>query len=185
MNVSGGNGVILSPAILSCRWNLSRTALPSLGHPLNSSLVFEIPEFLRFSLDSGKGCAEVSQGLIRQAWDVLGREGIAVIQTPWVDCSSPRFLSAADIDSELLRVVEMLQCEPHSHSSSTGSIWDVKPVHDKVVPTSTEAPHASDSDVQSDSQQQLHPRSKTAEAFGMHTDCSFESPPPRYVKSQD
>lgn len=97
-----------------------------------------------------------------------------------------------DLDSALLQIVRKLHCSPHMHSQTAGSVWDVKPVHDTVnTPSSlTETMAKIEADTRTkdsenkaigSKQQPLHPRSKTAEAFRMHTDCSFESPPPRYL----
>ena len=191
VNVSGGNGVIMSPAILSCRWNLARRQQTSDTVPKHSNLIFEIPDHVTFSLDNEielctapnsheeSGCC--ADGDLQKCiffgrvWEALEREGLAVVRTPkWVEHikneQSHENYSEV-VDTALLQIVEALGCVPHMHSSVAGSVWDVRPVHDKVL--------SIDSNSSPKSSHHKNPRSKTAEAFDMHTDCSFESPPPR------
>ena len=164
--------MILSPAILSCRWNLCRTHTLAGQKSNSSNLVFELPEHLTFALEGSEyGVDEVSF-LLDKVWESLEREGIAILQTPWADATSPHLVPTKDLNSKLIQLVQNLHCTPHMHSDVTGSVWDVRPEHDKVVPTSIDIHHTHHFHKQ-------NPRSKTAEAFGMHTDCSFESPPPR------
>lgn len=199
VNVSGGNGVILSPAVLSCRWNLARRHHAPEHASNTANVVFDVPSHLVFALHEeegeeqgqGSSCRGSNSGsgdggdLFSRVWAVLEREGIAVMRTPWhtaaghtahASSPSPDF----DIDAALLQVVRRLHCTPHMHSSSAGSVWDVRPVHDKVKVEVTEVDHEQKKEQEEGKERQpLNPRSKTAEAFGMHTDCSFEAPPPR------
>ena len=201
VNVSGGNGVILSPAVLSCRWNLARRLHAPEHAPNTTNVVFEVPEHLVFSLPGEDDAEERREAegeggreLLTKVWAVLQREGIAVLRTPWAAQQQGQGQGQqppVDIDTALLRVVSRLNCTPHMHSATAGSVWDVRPVHDKVEPSSaseiatetdTEIPTETETDTETETGEQLlplNPRSKTAEAFGMHTDCSFEAPPPR------
>lgn len=169
MNVAGGNGTILSPTVLSCRWNLSRRSTENKLSTMNN-LIFEIPQNLIFSLNN-ISCSDSTDSssvslqesfLFDNMWQVLATEGVVVINTPWSN-QSPEV-----IDSLLLEFVRKLGCDPHNHSEHVGSIWDVRPFYDLTTP-----------DTESTNTTAANPRSQTLEAFDMHTDCSFESPPPR------
>ncbi|KAG0647042.1 hypothetical protein D0Z07_6284 [Hyphodiscus hymeniophilus] len=64
---------------------------------------------------------------------------------------------------------------PIDHSASRGWFWDVRPTLADTVQTSSTSPTSISS---------FQARSETMESFPWHTDCSYESSPPRYFALQ-
>lgn len=171
VNISGGNGLIISPCIFSSRTPLVRnTPTGALGALNNSSTVsmrYVIPNQYLSGL-------HLSSDILSSVQRALERDGIAVITTE----NNENSATYTDEEEEMLNHDLIAMASQlgviNEHSSAIGAVWDVRPtdiLDSHSLPNSNPA------------------RSKTSHQFPLHTDCSFENPPPRYmclyVKAED
>lgn len=177
VNVAGGKGIILAAVVISCRWPLSRIegAGPgsrTLGLRSESKILdgevgggskfahlkaCELTE-LRFGVPDHllfdiKSCAagEYDQSTLDNILNSLVADGICLIQTDW---------SADEANDAMVNLISQFGILNCHNDDGAFDVWDVRPI--KVSGNGIE-------------------RSHTAEEFPMHTDCSFEDPPPRYM----
>lgn len=211
---SGGNGIIMSPAVLSCRWKLSRK-LCSFDPSSESSesidyrnLIFELPTNCTFQLPlSQHNCQDASGGLLSynisqldDIWSVLSTEGVALVHCPWSDALGTRGDSmdsheqcGGTIEDDLSKKINLLLLDfinqiggiPHEHTPDgpEQQVWDVRPFFDSIHTSSKGAADTGAAGIAEEAgdTKPPPPRSHTADHFDMHTDCSFEDPPPRYM----
>lgn len=202
--VIGGNGIILSPAVLSSRWKLTRkkhsdstlnTTLHQIG--TGENLMFEMPDECIFKLcDESLSLRNIrfhDPVVLDEIWETLSIEGIALVHCPWAalhassikaqtqidasksDCKSDSV--SKEINTLMLDFVQQLGGIPHSHTNGgpEGNVWDVRPFFESIYHDLRIGNRSAPTDFAPP------PRSHTADEFDMHTDCSFEDPPPRYV----
>lgn len=199
---AGGNGIILSPAVLSSRWKLIRQGVSNSASSDNTAgcvaeircadmnnMLLELPDECVFHINASS--AEPSTPVIYDhyklddIWETLNKEGIALVHCPWRDFKSidaggdVKGVSKIDsdrINSALLDLIRQLGGNPHSHTlgGPEEQVWDVRPFFESIHSESSQGGNGG-------APTPPLPRSHTADEFDMHTDCSFEDPPPRYV----
>ena len=173
VNIAGGKGIIMPPCVISSRFLLSRVHFTD--HPSETSATDDtVPSYvpksaykrlevcektnMHFTLPSSCQFKFPADDNFQLCNDILGcliTDGVVSIDTsedPW---------SIDTVNDRLTALVSNLGIL-NAHSCSESDVWDVRPVQpakDLLVP----------------------PRSQTAEEFPMHTDCSFEDIPPRYI----
>lgn len=161
VNVSGGNGIILSPVILSCKWPLSRCTLTCDKDKHNQQndsyapLMFNMPDHCVFSLTSDASVyCKIQKSVLT--------EGIALVHTHWQENKEDIFgnydnARDAELNGMIVEFVERLGGMVNLHSRDVATaVWDVRPLceaHEKGVNGAADRPA----------------RSLTTEAFEMHT----------------
>jgi hypothetical protein len=164
VNVSGGNGIILSPVILSCKWPLSRCTLVQHGDQdkkdprtdTHTPLMFNMPPHCVFTLTDG---ASVFCDIQR----CVLSEGIALVHTNWQGgiigtIDSHNRDADAKLNDMIVEFVERLGGVVNLHSGDASTaVWDVRPIC------------AVGNDCSDHGEVDRPARSLTAEAFEMHT----------------
>lgn len=192
----GGNGIILSPAVLSSRWKLTRNPHTSFDYDNCScptsglkNLLFDMPEDCIFQVEklqnAPNSVIKYETATLDRIWSTLNKEGIVLVKCHWRQNSTLRALPecstseshetkmfSSEINAEMIDFISQMGGIPHSHTleGPEEQVWDVKPYF-KAARTKT----CDNVDLTPP------PRSHTSDEFGMHTDCSFEDPPPRFV----
>ena len=164
VNVSGGHGMVFSPAMLSCRWPLGTLSVPRLqsdrsgtrtstcdvASPPPPPVLLNLPPHCIFHLSepqAGKGGGS-DYAAIRQS---LSAEGLALVHTHWQTVSAEPHYNA-----QLLAFVKGLGGVVNMHhDGDTCGVWDVRPGGDSRG-SETEGGRCP-------------ARSLTADAFEMHT----------------
>jgi alpha-ketoglutarate-dependent taurine dioxygenase len=203
VNVAGGNGIILSPVVFSCRWPLARrivhppdcpAELPA-GHVKENlgtfkhleaceraRVVFDFPPHCVFDL-RGENGPPTPIGTHTTA--ATATTAAAATATTAAAATGRTAAAAAQEFDIYARIFECVQRDGialvhtdwtaeasgpamvdfvsrigilNPHLGHETDVWDIRPLK-----TAGGA------------------RSHTAEEFPMHTDCSFEDPPPRYM----
>ena len=102
LETTGGNGIILSPAVLSSRWKLTRKGVSNSVSCDNAaysdvqshcedtnSMLLELPEECVFHVNAGSD--DINTPPVYDAfklddiWETLNKEGIALVHCPWRD----------------------------------------------------------------------------------------------------
>ena len=186
VNVAGGKGIILSPVVLSCRWQLSRLphtpqilpAAASASAPVGESAALSRSESkrdtsafahlllceksdLRFDVPAHlrfdlRAAGDGSGGAIATYPLELLASITTALSTDGI-CLLDACWSQEGIDANMVSLVSQFGII-NSHNAGGMEVWDVKPLH----VTGGE-------------------RSHTSEEFPMHTDESFGQPPPRFM----
>lgn len=175
VNVAGGKGIILAAVVISCRWPLSRLegsgpGSRSLGLRSESKALegegggskfahlkaCELTE-LRFEVPDHllfdiKPCAAGE-------YDQAMLDNILNALVAEGICLIQTDWAADEANDAMVNLISQFGIL-NSHNDGGFDVWDVRPI--KVAGSGSE-------------------RSHTAEEFPMHTDCSFEDPPPRYM----
>jgi len=180
VNVAGGNGLIFSPVVLSCKWPLKRN-IPLVHENGNAdrggvpepSLMFTPPPHCVFKLRTRNGVNSLLHGAggersceFGSIINALEEDGIALVHTDWLAGyrDSDLQLHSEIIDSQLLELVKKLGGVPNPHTDGGvgggTSVWNVQPICSN--PSKLSGPRPA--------------RSLTAEPFGIHTVCAIHLP---------
>jgi hypothetical protein len=168
VNVAGGQSCILLPALLSTPWMLTSetvedpTALESrFVAKFREELVFNMPSAGKadqLSLQSATNAGESVASTIARIDGALKADGIALVQgLNFEDQSLAEDKGANErLNHQLVDFLSTFGIL-NNHSATQAAIWDVRPTKESGA------------------------RSHDAREFPMHTDSSFENPPPRFI----